>query len=285
MERNIQMNNIGIKIKERRKLMALSQTQLAARAHVSQTMISRLENQDNTIPLEHFISIINVLSIDVTEVVPNATTEKVLIAMHMLDSARATRDLKSIRHILNSHPISFWNKSPELQIYKTWHEAIIDYHNGDVADAISKIKRLINQYMDIPGCYEIMAQVLNNYGNILTEPEQRVRVYTHAKKMFLKSAQQNYKTYINILVNLANLYCEMSNYKQSLRHVNEGYKVLHSQHSTFHLTKLIIIECNAHHFQKNYSKCMEILMGAQTIFMLSEQLELWQRYKELFTGE
>ena len=203
----------------------------------------------------------------------------------MLDKARAARDLKSMRQILSSHSLNFWNKSPELQIYRIWHEAIIDYHNGDVEDAISKIKRLINQYSDMSGCYEIMAQVLNNYGNILTEADQRLRVYSRAKKMFQKSAQQNYKIYINILVNLANLYCEMSNYKQSLRHVNEGYKVLHSQHSTFHLTKLIIIECNAHHFQKNYTQCMEILNGAQTIFKLSEQLVLWQRYKELFTGE
>lgn len=279
------MNNIGSKIKSRRKLMALSQTQLATRANVSQTMISRLENHDNSIPLEHFISIINVLSIDVTDVVPNATTVKMLKAMNMLDHARAEKDLVQMQQILKRHSLNFWNKSPELQIYRIWHDAIIDYHNGNVAGSISKIKRLINQYMDIPSCYEIMAQVLNNYGNILTEPEQRVRVYTHAKKLFLKSAQQNYKTYINILVNLANLYCEMSNYKQSLRHVNEAYKVLRSHNSIYHLTHLIIIECNAHYFQKNYTQCMEILNGAQTIFKLSEQLVLWQRYKELFTSE
>lgn len=279
------MNTIGTKIRHRRKLMALSQQQLAKRSGVTQSMISRLENTDTSIPLDCFISIINTLSLDITDVVPNVSKEKMTKTMDELDVARTNRDFEKIKQILNRHPVTFWNKCPELQIYRSWHDAILNYHDGEHDTAIRKIKRLIHHYQGIPACYEIMAQVLNNYGNIQTDVKQKARSYNNAKKLYQQSEQLNFQTYINILVNLGNTFCQLEKYKHSLRHVKEAYALLHEHNSTYHLTNLTIVECNAHYFQKNYDQCMDILLGARTLFEHSDQLILWQKYKELFTSE
>lgn len=279
------MNTIGTKIRHRRKLMALSQQQLAKRSGVTQSMISRLENTDTSIPLDCFISIINTLSLDITDVVPNVSKEKMVKTMDELDIARTNRDFEKIKQILNRHPVTFWNKCPELQIYRSWHDALLNYHDGEHDTAIQKIKRLIHHYQGIPACYEIMAQVLNNYGIILSEDDQKARAYNIAKKLYLKSEQLNYKTYISILVNLSNTYCSMKKYKLSLRNVNEAYAILNKHDSTYQLTKLTLIECNAHYFQKNYDECMSIFLGIRTVFTQSNQLILWQKYEKLFTSE
>lgn len=279
------MNNIGLKIKRRRELMALTQAQLAKYSGVSQATISRLENHDYSISLIHFITLIDKLSIDTMDVLPNDSMTKITKVMDDLDHARKTKDIDKLSRILRRYPIKLWISCPELQIYKEWHEAIIDYHSGSPSKAINKIDRIIHNYEHVPACYEILAQVLNNYGNIQTNTREKVSSYKHAKELYLKSEQLNYQTYIDILVNLANTYCQMKKYKMSLRQVNEGYEILNKNNSTYHLTKLTLVECNAHFFQEEYDRCMEILLGTRTVFIRSKEMDLWHHFKNLFTTE
>lgn len=277
------MENIGTHIKHRRKLMSLTQTELATRSLVSQASISRLENGDASMALEQFISLLHTLCLDIDDVFPNTLTADSTDIMHALDDARKHMDTKRIETILNSNPSKFWRKSPELHIYLMWHEAILLPCRGKAQEAIQKIERINTQYHNVPSCFEIVAQVLNNLGNIHTDLTRKLHAYNKAKELYLNSTKSNYRTYIKILVNLSNTYCKKKNYKQSLRHVNAAYDVLQDNESTYQMTSLTIIECNAYHFLKDYDKCIEKLLGARSFFEHANELERWETYKKLFT--
>lgn len=277
------MDNIGTHIKHRRKLMSLTQAQLATRSAVSQASISRLENGDASMALEQFVSLLHTLCLNMDDVFPTTLTAEITDTTNTLDDARKLMDTKRIERILNAHPPTFWRKSPELHIYLMWHEAILSHCRGDTRDAILKIERITKQYHDVPTCYEIVAQVLNNLGNIHTDLNKKLHAYNKAKELYLNSTKSNYHTYIKILVNLSNTYCKKENYKQSLRHVNAAYEVLREKHSTYLMTKLTIIECNAHHFLNNYDTCMEKMNGSRSFFEHANQLEKWETYKKIFT--
>lgn len=279
------MNNIGTYIKHRRQLMSLTQVQLAERSGISQAAISRLENADCSMPLNHFISILQALRLEVADVLPTILKNNIIEITRALDAARKSKDIGQIEMLLQSRPSSFWRESPELNIYLLWHEAIILHSRGDERTAFHKIKRIDHQYRNVPACYEIVAQVMNNFGNMQDNLNAKLHAYTLAKELYLKSARTSYHIYIDILVNLSNTYCKAKNYKQSLRHVTSAYAVLQENESTYHMTSLTIIECNAYYFQRNHDVCMEKLLGARSVFDHANQLEVWERYNNLFCRE
>lgn len=279
------MDNIGTLIKERRKFMSLSQTQLANRSKVSQASVSRLENGDETMALDQFLSLLNTLCIEISDVFPKPLKSDINEITHALDRARKHQDTTEIEKIINAHPLQFWCKSPELHIYLIWHEAIIAHNRGETHEAIQKIERIHAQYHNIPACYEILAEVLNNLGNIHTDLTKRLYAYIKAKDLYLNSTKSNYQTYIKILVNLSNTYCKKHNYKQSLRHVNTAYRTLREHESTYQMTSLIIIECNAYHFLKQDDMCLDKLTGARSFFEHANELDKWEIYRNLFTTE
>lgn len=61
------MNMIGKNIKEFRKKTGITQTQLADKANVEQTLISRYENGVIDPPISRLIAIANALKIEVAE--------------------------------------------------------------------------------------------------------------------------------------------------------------------------------------------------------------------------
>ena len=279
------MDNIGTHLKLRRKFMSMTQSQLANRSAVSQASISRLENGDVTMAVSQFFSLLNTLCLDMNNVFPMILKSDITEITDSLDSARNNNDAALIEKIISSHSTQFWCQSPELHIYHLWHAAILSHSRGNKKDAVQKIERINMQYQNEPSCFLLLSQVLNNLGDMHTDLTTKLHAYNKAKAMYLTSTKSNYRIYINILINLSYTYGEKDNYKQLLRHVHIAYTVLREQESTYRMTELTILECNAYLSQNKYEACLDRFTSARSLFEHANQLEMWEIHKKIFSGE
>lgn len=279
------MEHLGFMIKERRELMSLTQEKLAQKADVSQSTISRLEKNDSNVRLLPFIKVLQVLNMEASDVITLDTVHNTQKYMAVLDEARRNNDNDRIRKILMSKSVTFWGQTPELHLYRIWHEAILLYRNNSKQAALVKLEKIIFKYQENKALYEILAMMSNNKGNMYQHNDKKINAYKFALKFYKESQRSNYCTYVDILLNLANTYCKLGRASQVRLYTEEAQQELLRNQSSYKWCELILLECNAHYTKGETKQCLEKINGSKSFFEYVNQLDKWEEYQKLFSSE
>ncbi|TVT28022.1 helix-turn-helix transcriptional regulator [Salinicoccus cyprini] len=239
------MENVGEKIRGRRKMMAFSQLKLAENI-TSQSAISRLENDIFTIPLNELMDVLERLNLSMHDVF--CGNEKTLgnIVREELDEARGELDYERMEQILKSYNKKFWNQSPEMAGYESWHRGLVKQANGEYRDALRLISKAIEKNQINEKMYEMIAEMHLAKGNIYNMNNlSGLDSYKEALYYYELSKKSSHKLVVKILYNLTVSFCEAEEHGKSLRYSNKALEILHKNESTYLICYIMYMKMSA----------------------------------------
>lgn len=269
------MEDISGKIRKRRKMMSLSQGELAEGIS-SQSSISRLENGSFTISLGEFVRVMERLNLSMHDVFCSGEKTPDIIVREQLDMARKEQDYDRMEEILESERSGFWKQSPELEGYRSWHHGLIKQSKGQYRMALRLINIAIEMNQKNEWMYEAVSEMHLAKGNIYSMTGLGgLDSYKEALAFYEESKKTSPVLVVKILYNLAVSLCEGEEHEKSLKYCNKALEILHKNDSTYLIVHILYMKFSALINLKQYEE-YEILKEKNKVFFENyDALELF----------
>ncbi|MFC3419290.1 helix-turn-helix domain-containing protein [Salinicoccus hispanicus] len=273
------MENVGEKIRGRRKMMAFSQLKLAENI-TSQSAISRLENDIYTIPLNELIDVLERLNLSIHDVFCGNYMTPFHIIQQELDECRVHGNYIRMEEIIESECDQFWRQSPELEGYHQWHLAIVEYSKGNLKEALSKINEAIAENDTNEWMYEKVAEMYLAKGNILSKMNiDAVEFYKEAESYYAHSGKKSFKLIVKVLFNLSISYCKRHEYGRAMKYADKAKKILQEKESTYLLCEILYNEVVSLNALGYSDEALKIIKKSEYLYKLGNKLELYEKLK------
>ncbi|GAA3721783.1 hypothetical protein GCM10022378_09880 [Salinicoccus jeotgali] len=268
------MESVGSRISMRRKMIGLSQTALG-RGIVSQSVISRLENDQFDISLDKLMRIMERLNLSLHDVFCNGEKTPAKMMQEALDTARREQDFVKIKSILEKHDQKTWSQTPDLEGYKHWHEGLIEYSKGHLEVAQEKISRAIEKNITNEWMYEAVAEMYLDKGNIHhLLGKEGIDFYKEAEAYYQKSGRKSYRLIVKILYNLSTAYCRQEEYSKVMKYSDKSIEILNRHESTYLMCETLCNQSVAEFHLGNESKALKIIDESRHLFRMGRKLEM-----------
>ncbi|MHC0551415.1 helix-turn-helix domain-containing protein [Salinicoccus sp. CNSTN-B1] len=271
------MESVGSRIRMRRKMIGLSQTALG-RGIVSQSVISRLENDQFGISLDKLMRIMERLNLSLHDVFCNGEKTPAKMIQEALDTARRGQDFTKIKSILDKHDQKTWSQTPDLEGYKHWHEGLVEYSKGHLEVAQEKISRAIEKNRANEWMYEAVAEMYLAKGNIHhLMGKEGIDFYKEAEYYYQKSGRKSYRLIVKILYNLSTAYYRQGEYGKVLKYSDKSIEILNRYESTHLMCETLYNRSMAEFQLGNKTEALKIIDESKHIFRMGRKLEMVRR--------
>lgn len=268
------MEDIGEKIRSRRKLMGYSQLKLAENI-TSQSAISRLENDIYTIPLNELIDVLERLNLSIHDVFCGDIKTPEHVIREELDEARKELNYDKMDLILKTYNKDFWNQSPEMKGYKLWHQGLVKQSKGEYRDAIRSINRAIEKNQRNERMYELVAEMHLAKGNIFNINNLNgLDSYKEALYYYEQSKKSSHKLIVKILYNLSVSFCEAGEHEKALKYSSKALSILHDNESTYIICYVLYMKMSALIHLNKCDEYKEFSKKNRIFFEMGNQLQL-----------
>ncbi|MCG1010613.1 helix-turn-helix transcriptional regulator [Salinicoccus sp. ID82-1] len=273
------MENVGEKIRGRRKMMAFSQLKLAENI-TSQSAISRLENDIFTIPLNELMDVLERLNLSIHDVFCGNYLAPFHTIQQELDECRTSGNYIRMEEIIASECDEFWKQSPELEGYRQWHLGIIEYSKGNFKEALHEINKAIAKNSTNEWMYEKVAEMYLAKGNILSKMNiDAVEFYKDAEVYYAHSGKKSFKLIVKVLCNLSISYCKRRDYGRAMKYAVKAEELLQKNESTFLLCEILYNKVISLNVLGYSDEATEILEKSEYLYMMGNKLELYEKLK------
>lgn len=270
------MENIGKKIKSRRKIMALSQMGLAEGIS-SQSMVSRLENNNLSVSLREFIDIVKRLNLSFHYLLCSGEEPPYKLILEKLDELRSKEDYLGIGEILDENHNEFWTLTPELEACQYWHHGLIEYSNGEMKTALKLLDEAIVKSADNELMYEAIAEIYVAKGNIYCAlGMDSLECYRMAEDYYRSSSGKSFKLSIKILYNLSNNLFHKGEYKKAAKYCKKALYKLQDNESTYLICEILNRKILSHMHLGDREKAFSLLYDSKYLFQTEKHRELFQ---------
>ncbi|MFD2831198.1 helix-turn-helix domain-containing protein [Corticicoccus populi] len=254
------MESKGDIIRERRLFMKISQQKLAE-GICSQSMISRLENNQFNIGYSDLESILKRLNMQMSDLLYGEVENESAAVQKQLDDLRSKGQYDDIEEILDRGKAKdFWESSIELNAYFYWHHGLIRYvkyqdSEGAHAALDEAVSRSVDNFLmkgSLPEIYIAKGNFYNDQNHLDLE------WYKKAEESYRNIGRTIYKLEMKILYNMIRTNCSRNEYQRVIRDCDKAIKVLDDNDSVYLICEIFYFKMLSLMKAGRYSEYMEV---------------------------